>query len=309
MRVGVVDVGTNSVRVLVADGVDGSLADVERDLVITRLGEGVDRDRRLGAGPLRRTVAAVAGYTERARARDAGVIRIIATSAVRDATNRQDFIEAVRRATGLEPVLLTGDQEAQLGFLGATMDVSAPAPYLVVDIGGGSTELVRGSEQAEKFISLDVGSVRLTERHIEADPPTADEISSVAADADAHLEDAVRALGEDSANTMLGLAGTITTVAAIAIGLQDYDRAAIHHARLTGAQIADVRSRLTTMTSEQRRALPAMPKGREDVIVAGAVILERVMHRFAFDECLVSETDILDGVALDVLRAPDLRAR
>ena len=120
---------------------------------------------------------------------------------------------------------------------------------------------------------------------------------------------AVRALGEDSANTMLGLAGTITTVAAIALGLQDYDRAAIHHARLTRAQIADVRSRLTAMTSERRRALPAMPKGREDVIVAGAVILERVMHRFAFDECLVSETDILDGVALDVLRAPDPRAR
>jgi len=309
MRVGVVDVGTNSVRVLVADGIEGSLADIERDLVITRLGEGVDRDRRLGAEPLRRTVAAVAGYTERARAHNVEVIRIIATSAVRDAANRDDFMEAVRRATGLEPVLLTGDQEAQLGFLGATMDVSAPAPYLVVDIGGGSTELVRGSEKAEKFISLDVGSVRLTERHIATDPPTADEISAVAADADAHLEDAARALGEDTANTMLGLAGTITTVAAIALGLQGYDRAAIHHARLTRAHIADVRGRLTTMTSEQRRGLPAMPKGREDVIVAGAVILERVMHRFAFDECLVSETDILDGVALDVLRAPDVRAR
>src|SRR5436305_13521386 len=163
MRVGVVDVGTNSVRVLVADGEDGTLTDLERDLTITRLGEGVDRDRRVGPEPLRRTVAAIAGYVERCRAREAEAVRIIATSAVRDAANREDFLQAVRRATGIEPVILTGEQEAQLGFLGATMDVNAPAPYLVVDIGGGSTELVRGTTEAERFISLDIGSVRLSE--------------------------------------------------------------------------------------------------------------------------------------------------
>jgi len=309
MRVGVVDVGTNSVRLLVAEGDATMLIDVERDLVITRLGERVDRDRKLGAEPLRRTVAAIAGYVERARAHHANPIRIIATSAVRDAANRDDFMAAVKRATGLDPALLTGDQEAQLGFLGATIDLSEPPPYLVCDIGGGSTELVRGTKDAEKFISLDIGSVRLTERHIGNDPPTDGEISDVAADADAHLEEAWTTLGPDATRTLIGLAGTITTVAAIALDLHDYDREAIHHSVLARAQIAAIRERLASMTSEQRRALPAMPKGREDVIVAGVVILERVMERFAFSECLVSESDILDGVAMDVLRAPDVRAR
>jgi len=309
MRVGVVDVGTNSVRILVADGDGTALGDLERDLTITRLGEGVDRDRLLGAGPLRRTVAAIAGYVERSRAHNAEAIRIIATSAVRDAANRDDFVDAVRRTTDIEPVILTGDQEARLGFLGATIDVAAPGPYLVVDIGGGSTELVRGTTDAERFISLDIGSVRLSERHIHNDPPKPDELDAVAADADNHLGEAARTLGDQDAKTMLGLAGTITSVAAIALGLDGYDRDAIHHSRLTSGQIADVRARLTAMTSEERRALPAMPPGREDVIVAGVVILERVMHRFGSDACLVSETDILDGVALDVMRAPDVRAR
>jgi len=308
MRIGVVDVGTNSVRVLVADGDGKSLTDLERDLTITRLGEGVDRDRRIGAEPLRRTIAAIAGFVERCRARDAEVIRVIATSAVRDAANRDDFVEAVRRATDIEPVILTGDQEARLGFLGATIDVPAPGPYLVVDIGGGSTELVRGGPDAERFISLDIGSVRLTERDIHNDPPKPDELEAIVADADKQLEHAARALGDDGAKTMLGLAGTITSVAAIALGLGGYDRDAIHHSRLTSERIADVRARLASMTSDERRALPAMPPGREDVIVAGVVILERVMHRFGFDACLVSETDILDGVALDVMRAPDVRA-
>jgi len=308
MRIGVVDVGTNSVRLLVADGDQTNLADLERDLVITRLGEGVDRDRRLGGEPLRRTVAAIAGYVEKARAHHAEVIRIIATSAVRDAANRDEFKDAVKRATDLEPVLLSGDQEAQLGFLGATVDVSKQPPYLVVDIGGGSTELVRGSERAEKFISLDIGSVRLTERHINNDPPADDEIDAVAKDADAHLEEALTALGSEVANIMIGLAGTITTVGAIALDLKTYDRDAIHHSVLARAQIAAIRERLASMTSEQRRALPAMPRGREDVIVAGVVILERAMDRFGFDECLVSESDILDGVAIDVLRAPNAKA-
>jgi exopolyphosphatase/guanosine-5'-triphosphate,3'-diphosphate pyrophosphatase len=309
MRVGVVDVGTNSVRLLVADGDATSLVDVERDLVITRLGEGVDRDRKLGAEPVRRTVAAIAGYVEEARAHHAHSIRIIATSAVRDAANRDEFMATVKHATGSDPVLLSGDQEAQLGFLGATVDVKEPGPYLVVDIGGGSTELVRGTSDAEKFISIDIGSVRLTERHIHNDPPADGEIADVGGDADAHLEEAWTTLGSDPARTMIGLAGTITTVAAIALDLHGYDRDAIHHSVLARAQIAAIRERLASMTSAQRRALPAMPKGREDVIVAGTVILERVMDRFGFNECLVSESDILDGVAIDVLRASAVPGR
>ncbi|MGZ4139264.1 MAG: Ppx/GppA phosphatase family protein [Actinomycetota bacterium] len=309
MRVGVIDVGTNSVRVLIADGDGSELRDVVRDLTITRLGQGVDRDRRLGAEPLRRTVATVAGYTELCRAHGAEVVRVIATSAVRDASNRDAFAAAVRRASGVDPVVLTGEQEARLGFAGATMDVGAPAPYLVVDIGGGSTELVCGTDEADRFISLNIGSVRLTERHLHTDPPTGEELTAVAANADAELADAVRAIGTCSPRTMLGLAGTITTVAAIALGLTGYDRDAIHHSRLARGRIASVRARLSSMTSAQRRSLPAMPAGREDVIVAGVVILEQVMDRFAMGECLVSETDILDGTALDVLRAPDVGAR
>src|SRR5205807_3524224 len=169
--------------------------------------------------------------------------RVIATSAVRDAANRNDFVEAVRRASDIEPVILTGDQEARLGFLGATIDVPAPGPYLVVDIGGGSTELVKGSTDAERFISLDIGSVRLTERHIRNDPPKPDELAAVAADADSHLEHATRALGDGGATTMLGLAGTITTVAAVALDLDRYERDAIHHARLSSEQIAGARAR------------------------------------------------------------------
>jgi exopolyphosphatase/guanosine-5'-triphosphate,3'-diphosphate pyrophosphatase len=188
------------------------------------------------------------------------------------------------------------------------MQIEAPGPYLIVDIGGGSTELVRGREAAERFISLDIGSVRLTERHIANDPPGEDELAAVAKDADAHLEDAQKAVGVGDIETMIGLAGTITTVAALALDLHEYDRDAIHQSRLTIDRIARTRERLASMTRAQRRALPVMPKGREDVIVAGTVILEGVMHRFELDECLVSETDILDGVALDVLRAPDLRA-
>ena len=307
MRVGVVDVGTNSVRVLVADHEGDGLRDLERDLTITRLGEGVDRDRTIGSEPLRRTVAAIAGYVELCRARDAEAICVIATSAVRDAQNRTDFADAVRRATDIDVRILTGDQEANLGFLGATMDIGESPPYLVVDIGGGSTELVRGTKTAERFISLDIGSVRLTERHIHDDPPQQTEIDAVARDADDHLEQAARTLGADSAATMIGLAGTITTLAAIALDLQGYDRDAIHHARLETVTITDVRARLASMTREERRELPAMPRGREDVIVAGTVILERVMSRFHMDSCVVSETDILDGVALDVARASDVQ--
>jgi exopolyphosphatase/guanosine-5'-triphosphate,3'-diphosphate pyrophosphatase len=299
VRVGVVDVGKNSARVLVADASSETLQDVKRDLVITRLGEGVDAARRLGAEPLLRTVEAVARYTARCRAAAAERIRIIATSAVRDAANREEFLGAIRAATGLDADVLLGEEEARLGFAGATLSLDAPPPYLVVDIGGGSTELVRGRAGAERFVSLDIGSVRLTERHVRNDPPAAAEIEAIAAAADTQVDDAAaRSVGEAPVGTLVGLAGTITTVAAIALGLRGYDRRAIHHARIGRERIAEIRALLAAMTSPERRALPAMPRGREDVIVAGVVILERVMARFGCSECLVSESDILDGTAL-----------
>ena len=294
-----IDVGTNSVRLYVADASGVTPVQLDRDLVITRLGEGVDRSGRLGAEPLRRTVAAVADYHRRATALGAERIRIAATSAVRDASNRDEFLAAVREATGSDGEVLTGDEEARLSFLGATAELSDGAPFLVLDIGGGSTEFVVGDRVVDKAISLDVGSVRLTERHIRHDPPVVMEIESLRGEADAAAAEAKRVVG-GSARTLVGVAGTITTVAAAALNLSGYDRDAIHHARLTASRVRSVAARLAAMTSEERRSLPAMPRGREDVIVAGGEILLAVMDGFRFGDVLVSEADILDGLVLDM---------
>jgi exopolyphosphatase/guanosine-5'-triphosphate,3'-diphosphate pyrophosphatase len=303
MRLGVIDVGTNSVRVLVADHDEGALVTVDRDLVITRLGEGVDRDRRLGAEPLRRTVDAIASYVRRCHEAGVELLSVAATSAVRDASNREQFIDVVREATGLQPVVLTGEDEARYGFAGAAGDLSGDRTICVVDIGGGSTEFILGRGEAERWISIDIGSVRLTERHVRSDPPSEEDLDRIEKDAQAHLGDVESVVQPTDAEILVGLAGTITTAAAIALGLPRYDRDAIHHARLSRRRVAEIRTQLGAMTSEQRRKLPAMPRGREDVIVAGIVILECVMARFGFEECLVSEADILDGLALALATA------
>jgi len=299
-RFAAIDVGTNSVRVLVAEVDGSSIAEVERDLVITRLGEGVDKAKRLRAEAVRRTLEAIASYHEKAVGLGAERVRIAATSAVRDATNRHAFLHGVRERTGVELEVLSGDDEARLSFLGATTELTDDAPYLVLDIGGGSTEFVVGDRSVDAAISIDVGSVRLTERHVRHDPPTQAEIGAVRSDADAAVEKAMTVVGT-SAQTLVGLAGTITSVTAIALELADYDHDAIHHRRLSVSQVKEVASRLQAMTSEQRRSLPAMLRGREDVIVAGAEILIAVMQGLEFDEVLVSEADILDGLVLDAL--------
>lgn len=300
-RVGVVDVGTNSVCVLVAD-VDLEVRDVVRDLVITRLGEGVDATRTLAPAALRRTVAAVAAFAERCRAERAEAIVVAATSAVRDAANREEFLAAVHRATGIDARVLSGDEEAHLAFRGATIGVEAQAPSLVVDIGGGSTEIVAGSTSAERWISLDVGSVRLTERHVSADPPAAGELEAVRVDARAAIGHAAAVMDTATGATMIGVAGTVTTIAAIALGLERYDRARVHGATLSRGTVAEIGARLASMTREARAALPVMPAGREDVIVAGAVILEEVMRAASIEACIVSESDILDGMAVSIAR-------
>jgi exopolyphosphatase/guanosine-5'-triphosphate,3'-diphosphate pyrophosphatase len=297
-RVGVVDVGTNSVRLLIAEGRDAR--EVERDLRITRLGEGVDTARALAPEATRRTVDAIEAYAGRARAAGCAVVRVVATSAVRDAANRQDFIAAVRAGTGLDAEVLSGAREAELGFRGATFGIGEPGPYLVVDVGGGSTEVVAGGDRVEGFASMDIGSVRLTERHILTDPPAPAEQAAARADARAVIDDARAGVGRIG-GTMIGLAGTFTTLAAIALGLEAYDRDRVHHASLGRDAIAAIRARLATMTNAERRALPAMPRGREDVIVAGALIVEELMDAFARPRCIVSETDILDGCALESL--------
>lgn len=297
-RLAAIDVGTNSVRLYVAEVAGAGPRQLDRDLVITRLGRGVDETKKLADEPLKRTLEAIGRYHSRARELGAERVRIAATSAVRDATNRATFFDGVRDATGLDAEVLSGDEEARLSFLGATSELSGGAPYLVLDIGGGSTEFVVGDREPEAWVSMDIGSVRLTERHLRSDPPAESEVAAVEADADAAVEAAEVIVGSGAA-TLVGLAGTITTMAAVALELEGYDHDAIHQARLSLDQVRSVDRRLREMTTEARRSLPAMPPGREDVIVAGSTILRRVMEGFGFDEVLVSEADILDGLVID----------
>jgi exopolyphosphatase / guanosine-5'-triphosphate,3'-diphosphate pyrophosphatase len=300
-RLAAIDVGSNSIRLYVAEvEASGGFRQLDRDLVITRLGEGVDRNRALGDEPLRRTLEAIGRYAARAHELGAERIRIAATSAVRDAKNQDEFFDGVRELTGTDAEVLSGDREAHLSFLGATHELTEGAPYLVLDIGGGSTEFVVGDREPEAWISIDVGSGRLTERHIRSDPPADAELDSVCSDAESAVEQAIRAVGT-SARTLVGLAGTITTIAALVLGLKEYDRERIHHARLDALQVEEAAAMLNAMTVEERRRLPVMPRGREEVIVAGAQILVEVMEGFGFEEVLVSEADILDGLVLDLL--------
>ncbi len=301
MTVGVIDIGTNSVRVLITDG--SGLG--ERDMRITRLGQDVDRTRTLADDAMARTLDAVRTFTDRCRDRSVDALRVIATSAVRDAGNRTVFLDRVREVTAVDPDLLSGEREAALAFRGATRDLDADPPILVCDIGGGSTEVILGAERVASATSFDIGSVRLTERHIHTDPPAEEELDAVRADASAALAGVV---APGSARTFVGVAGTITTVAALALGLEAYDPAVVHRSELTREDVGRVVARLGSMTTAQRAALPVMPPGREDVIVAGALIFEQVLDASGMMRCTVSESDILDGAALDLLAEQGHRA-
>ncbi|WNI15827.1 Ppx/GppA phosphatase family protein [Actinacidiphila sp. ITFR-21] len=309
-RVAAVDCGTNSIRLLVAD-VDqeaGTLTDVDRRMRIVRLGQGVDRTGRLAPEALERTFAACREYAEVIRAHEvpAGRIRFAATSATRDAANREDFVRGVRAVLGVEPEVITGDQEAAFSFTGATRELTGgdrpPAPYLVVDIGGGSTEFVLGEDTVAAARSVDIGCVRLTERHllregVLSDPPTPAQIAAVTADIDTALAEAARTVPLDRARTLVGLAGSVTTLGGIALGLRAYDPATIHHSRIPLEQVRDITERLLAATRAERAAIPVMHEGRIDVIGAGALILLRIMERTGAKEVVVSEHDILDGIA------------
>jgi exopolyphosphatase/guanosine-5'-triphosphate,3'-diphosphate pyrophosphatase len=305
-RVAVIDQGTNSIRLLVAEPLAGeTFQEVARDLVITRLGRGVDATGRLDPEALERTIAVLARYCRQARALGADRIRVAATSAVRDAgASRDDYAAAVRRYAGSELEVITGEQEAALSFLGATHGLDpAGGPLLVLDIGGGSTELVTGSGpgRAEHAASMRIGSVRLTERHIASDPPTPRELAAVEADVDAALQEAGHAVPADRARTLVACAGTPTTLQAISLGLARYDPDRIHRTWLALDDARRVLSEAARLTNAELAALPVMARGRGDVIVAGAVVLVAVMRRFGFDRALVSETDILDGLAFETL--------
>lgn len=300
-RIGAIDVGTNSVRLLVADtngtGREARLDTIDRRMRITRLGQGVDAAKRLHPDAIARTLDVLREY--RGTLDDLGVrqFRCTATSAARDSVNRDDFFGPATQILGQSPELLSGDEEAKLSFLGATVDVVAPTPYLVVDIGGGSTELITGTTEPEGLISLDMGCVRLTEQFLHSDPPAPEELSQAIDVVRTHLVDAEREMPRiRDAKTLIGLAGTVTTVAGIELGLKTYDRDRIHHFRLAKAAVEDVFRTLATETNEQRSHNPGLDPGRVDVIVGGVIALVAIMRKFDFDEVLVSESDILDGL-------------
>ncbi|MFF5976554.1 exopolyphosphatase [Streptomyces sp. NPDC012769] len=301
-RVAGIDCGTNSIRLLVADvhPETGELIELDRRMTIVRLGQGVDRTGRLAPEALERTFAACRAYAEVIEELGAEKVRFVATSASRDAENRADFVNGVVEILGVEPEVITGDQEAEFSFTGATGELHGDDRRLVVDIGGGSTEFVVGNRHVEAARSVDIGCVRLTERHVRHDPPTAEEIAAIRADVRAALDLAAETVPIGEADTLVGLAGSVTTVAAIALGLPAYDSEEIHHARISRAQVDEVVARLRASTHDERAAIPVMHPGRVDVIIAGALVLEEIMERTGAAEVVVSEHDILDGIALSV---------
>jgi exopolyphosphatase/guanosine-5'-triphosphate,3'-diphosphate pyrophosphatase len=306
-RLAAFDVGTNSTRLLVAD-VDGGgiVAEHTREMVITRLGKGVDRTGRFDPAALARTLEVLAGYAGTCRRLGVARRRLVATSATRDAADRQAFLDGVRDLLGVDAEVLTGRAEAATAYRGATATLEGDLPTLVVDIGGGSTELNLGDgRDARAMISLDIGCVRLFERHLHHDPPTAAEAAALRADVAAHLATVAGVLDPAAAGRVVGVAGTVTTVTAIALGLDAYDPRRIHRATLDAAEIAAVADKLAAMTVAERAALPVMAKGREDVIAAGALLLDELVRRFVIRRVIASETDILDGILLGLAERAD----
>jgi exopolyphosphatase/guanosine-5'-triphosphate,3'-diphosphate pyrophosphatase len=303
-RVGVVDLGTNSIRLLVASAEppeDQGLEEFARDMVITRIGEGVDRTGRIDPEALARTVDVLERYCRRARALHAERIRVSATAAVREASNHDELEASVRMHAGSELEIITGEREAALSFLGATHGLDAPAPFLVLDIGGGSTEFAVGMEHPEASISTPMGSVRLTERLVRSDPPSEEDLVALTKAVQDILDEVERSVPVGRARTLVAVAGTPTTIQAISLGLPFYDSEAIHRSWLSVQETERTLAELARMTTDERSAIPVMAPGRADVIVAGTVILVEVMRRFGFERAIVSETDILDGLALELL--------
>ncbi len=303
MRVAAIDCGTNSIRLLIADVTDAGLVDVARVMRVVRLGEGVDVTGRLAPAAIERTWSAVEDYA--AQIRQAGVerVRMVATSASRDADNAEEFTAGVVQRLATPPEVISGDEEARLSFAGAVSVLEVPGRVAVVDIGGGSTEFVVGRHEVEVSVSEDIGCVRMTERHLRSDPPSAEEIAAATADIDAAIADALDGTSFASADQIVGLAGSVTTVAALAMGLPEYDSRLIHGSRITSRQVHEVTRRMLAATRADRAAEPVMHPGRVDVIGGGALVLDRIVHLGGFDEVIVSEHDILDGIALGLARA------
>lgn len=301
MRVAAIDVGTNSTRLLVAEEQAGGFRSLERRMIITRLGEGVHERRRLAPAALGRTLATIADYAAVCGEYGVAKLRVTGTSAVRDAHNRAEFFEGVRRLTGAEPELLSGEQEARTTFVGAVSDLAETSPTLVVDIGGGSTELIFGVVEPERLVSLDIGCVRMLEKHLRSDPPADDELTLLRAEVTEALLRAKGDLDVPRGTRLVGVAGTVTQLATLRAGLDSYDPEITHHAVMTHGDVRRLARRLRTLPYEKRRRVKGLETGRVDVIVPGAEILLCVMETFDTPEVLVSEKDILDGLVLELL--------
>ena len=304
MRVAAIDCGTNSIRLLIAD-IDGSnFREVVREMEIVRLGQGVDETGQFHPDAIARTLAAVDKFAAEIAKRGVEKIRFCATSATRDATNRHLFVDGVRERLGIEPEVISGDEEAALSFTGAIKDLDPTnGPFLVVDIGGGSTEFVFGTSSVESARSVNVGCVRMTERHFASDPATAEEIESARTDIQAAIAQAAEVVPITKAKTLVAVAGTATTVAAAALNLPEYDRYAIHLARVSAQQALDAASMFATKDREQRLLLGYMHPGRVDVIAAGSLVLAEIMKATGAAEFVASESDILDGMAYSLARS------
>jgi exopolyphosphatase/guanosine-5'-triphosphate,3'-diphosphate pyrophosphatase len=304
-RVAAVDIGTNSARLLIAeidgDSMTAPLKTIDRRTKITRLGQGVNQTRRLDPEAIDRTLAVLREYAEVIAERGVTRVRAAATSASRDATNRDEFFDPAEKLLGVRPELLRGDEEARLEYAGATIGLTEPAPYLLVDVGGGSTEFIAGTDTPEDLISVDIGCVRLTEQYLHSDPPSAEELSVAVSAVRDHLADVDRAVpGASTAKTLIGTAGTAWTMGAIELGIDAGASERIHHFRLSRPAAEEIFRTLATEPIERRRHNPGLEPGRVDVIVGGVIVIVSVMRHWGFDDMLISEADILDGLARSI---------
>ena len=301
MRVAAIDCGTNSIRLLIADIEGDNFREVIRTMEIVRLGQGVDETGAFHPDAITRTLAALDGFAREIAKRGVEKIRFCATSATRDATNRHLFVDGVRERLGIEPEVISGEEEASLSFTGAIQDLSpSDGPFLVVDIGGGSTEFVFGTTHVEFAKSVNIGCVRMTERHFTNDPIQANDIEKARSDIQAAIAIAAAVVPITQAKTLIAVAGTATTVAAAALNLPEYDRYAIHLARITAAQVHEASEMFLIQNREQRLALGYMHPGRVDVISAGSLVLSEVMKATEATGFVASESDILDGIARSI---------
>ena len=302
-RVAAIDCGTNSIRLLIADIAGGNFKEVLRTMEIVRLGQGVDQNKAFHPDAIDRTLKAVELFRDQIATKGVEKIRFCATSATRDATNRNLFTDGVREILGIEVEVIPGEEEAELSFIGATKELrQSDAPFLVVDIGGGSTEFVFGSERVDFAKSVNIGCVRMSERHLNTQPPSMAQIAQAIVDIDIAITQAAAVVPITTAKTLVAVAGTATTVAAAALELTDYDRHLIHLSRISSDKVHKVAATFQSMNKDQIASLGFMHPGRVDVITAGSLVLSRIMAATGATEFVASESDILDGMAWSLIK-------